>query len=460
MNVVEHWVYSVRDWVWGPWLLFFIVGSGCYLTIALRGVQFRYLFYGLKQLLPSSHASPESEKGEISQFEALSTSMAGAIGTGNITGIAVAVVIGGPGTLFWIWVTGIVGMATKFSEAALSVRYRDEDGEGGFTGGPMLYMRKGLNWNFISLLFACATLGGACTTGNMVQVNAISGALWALHGVPNMVSGVTVALLTSFILLGGVKSIGKVAGVLVPVMGFLYLLGGVTILCLRADQIPAAFSLIFREAFSPNAVVGGGVGSSMIAVMQVGVSRGVFSNEAGMGSTAIADASAQVESPAKQAVVGMLGPFLATLVVCSITGLVLTVTGFVGQVSVDGQLLNGAPLAMMAFGSVLSGGNYIVTVGLVLFAYTTILGWAFYAEKAFTFLFTCRYLKIFRLFFCALLILGANLRLNMVWALADIMNASMAFPNILALLALSGVVRKEMRNLQEQVKEEQKNSIH
>lgn len=433
-------------WVWGAPLLILITGIGIYLTVALKGLQFRYLGYALKLVFGSTKSHPEAEgKGDISHFQSLMTALAATIGIGNIAGVATAIAVGGLGALFWMWVTALLGMATKYAEAILAVKYRVTDEKGEMCGGPMYFIESGLGWKWLAIAFAffgaIAALGG----GNMLQANSVSDVMLTMFKVDPWITGIVVAGLTGITLLGGIKSIGKVAGWLVPFMAIFYILGAATILILSYDRIPGAIVAIFKHAFTGQAAFGGFVGSTMLLALRVGVSRGLMTSEAGLGTASIAAAAAKTDLPGRQALVSMTGSFLATIIMCSMTGLVLGVTGVFGTTGLDGKILNGASMTVAAFESVLTGGGYVVTIGLVLFAFTTLLGWAYYGEKCVEYLFGVKSVPFYRILFTLVIIPGAVLELDIVWKISDVFNGLMAFPNLIALCALSGVVIEETR---------------
>jgi alanine or glycine:cation symporter, AGCS family len=457
MNTFVHRVEILRDWVWGAPLLMLILGTGIYLTVLLRGIQFRYLWFGLKQLFSKRK---QGAVGDISHFESLMTTLAGAIGTGNIVGVSTALVIGGVGALFWMWVTAVFGMAIKYSESLLAVKYREVDKRGEMIGGPMEYMEKGLGLPSLAVLFAVLGMLAAIGTGNLVQVNSIADAMQSVWGINPWITGTALALLTGLVLVGGVKSIGHVAGILVPLMSVFYLAGGLLIIVLNYDQIPYAFMTIFESAFSGQAVAGGFAGSTVLAAIQMGVARGVFSSEAGLGISSIAAAAAKTDSPGRQAMITMTGTLLSTMIVCSITGLVIVVTGTFGALDDAGNLLNGASLAIYAFSSVINGGSYIVSVGLILFAFSTVIAWAYYGEKCSEYLFGEKAVIYYRVLFSLIIIPGAALELDLVWAFADIANGLMAIPNLIALICLSRVLSQETRSFIEQIGIEKRQGNH
>ncbi|MBN9376898.1 MAG: sodium:alanine symporter family protein [Chlamydiales bacterium] len=435
---------NVYTWVWGAPLLILLVGIGLYLTIALRGLQFRYLPYALK--IAFGKQQNKEGKGDISHFESLMTALAATIGIGNIAGVATAIAIGGLGALFWMWVTALIGMAIKYAEAILAVKYRTTDERGEMCGGPMYFIEYGLGWKWLSILFAIFGAIGTFGGGNMLQANSVADVMKGVFNVDPWWSGITVAALTGLTLLGGIKSIGKVAGLLVPFMAIFYIGGASIILFKHFDRIPTALAHIFQYAFSGQAAFGGFMGSTMLTAIQVGVSRGLMTSEAGLGTASIAAAAAKTDLPGRQALVSMTGCFLATIVMCSATALVLGVTDVFGTLGPDGKILNGASMTVEAFDRTFSGGAYVVTIGLVLFAFTTLLGWAYYGEKCVEYLLGSKSVAFYRALFTLVVIPGAVLELDVVWKISDICNGLMAFPNLIGLCALSGVVIAETRS--------------
>jgi alanine or glycine:cation symporter, AGCS family len=438
-----HALDVLYDWVWGAPLLILLTGIGVYLTVALKGLQFRYLIYALR-LVFGRKSHPEAEgKGDISHFESLMTALAATIGIGNIAGVATAITVGGLGALFWMWVTALLGMATKYAEAILAVKYRVVDERGEMCGGPMYFIERGLGWKWLAIAFAffgaVAALGG----GNMLQANSVADVMWTMFNIDPRWSGVIIAALTGMTLLGGIKSIGKVAGFLVPFMATFYIFGAMIILVINYHNIPSALYSIFKYAFTGQAAFGGFLGSTLLLALRVGVSRGLMTSEAGLGTASIAAAAAKTDLPGRQALVSMTGSFLATIIMCTVTGLVLGVTGVFGLSDEEGRLLNGASMTIAAFNSAFEGGGYIVTIGLILFAFTTLLGWAYYGEKCVEYLFGVKSVPIYRILFTLVIIPGAILELEIVWKISDVFNGLMAFPNLIALCALSGVVLRE-----------------
>ena len=429
---------TVRDFVWGLPLIILLVGTGIFLTIRLKGLQLRGLFYSLYLALIKRKEDDEHE-GDISHFQALMTALAATVGTGNIVGVAVAIAAGGPGALFWMWVTGIFGMATKYSEAVLAIKYRETDEFGTMSGGPMYYISNALGWKWLGTLFAVFAAIAAFGIGNMVQSNSVADGVKTSLGIPNWITGIILAFFTGLVVLGGIKSIAKVTQVLVPFMIIVYIIGAMTILLLNLSSIPQVFVLIFKHAFTPTAATGGFLGAVVMQTMRHGVSKGVFSNESGLGSAPIAAAAAKTPNPVKQALVSMTQTFIDTLVICTMTGVVLIFSGL----WTSG--VKGAELTANAFGQFFPFGigKYIITLTLIFFAYSTILGWCYYGEKSIEYLFTKKAVKVYRVVFVVFVAIGTFLKLETVWRLSDIMNGLMAFPNLVGLIGLSAVIVSE-----------------
>lgn len=437
MEAITNFVSMINGVVWGTPMLVMILGVGLFLTFGLRLMPILKLGTGFKLLW--SGRIPDKDKrmkGEISPFNALMTSLSATIGTGNIAGVATAIFIGGPGALFWMWCTALVGMATKFAEAVLAVKYREVDDNGNHVGGPMYYIKNGLGskWAWLGTAFALFGSLAGFGIGNTVQANSVADALSSNFGVPTWITGVVLMVLVGAVLMGGIKRIADVAGKLVPMMTVFYLAAGVAVLIVYASEIPAAIELILYSAFNPVAAQGGFAGAAVWAAIRFGVARGVFSNEAGLGSAPIAHAAAQTNNPVAQGLVAMLGTFIDTLVVCSITGLAIIVSG----AWTSGE--NGAALTSFAFSHAFPMGNYVVAIALSIFAFTTILGWSFYCEKCVQFLFGIKAIKPFRILWTIVVPLGAVSSLEFIWLLADTLNAMMAIPNLIALALLSPVV--------------------
>ena len=435
---IENLVGQVGAFAWGPPMLILLVGTGFYLTIVLKGLQFRKLWYSLWLALVK-RKEETAEPGDITHFQALMTALSATVGTGNIAGVATAIAAGGPGALFWMWVTGLVGMATKYGEAVLAVKYRIKDENGDMSGGPMYYISKGLGWKWLGFLFALFSAVAAFGIGNMVQSNSVADAVNATFNVPFWVTGIVLMVFTSLVILGGIKSIGKVTAVVVPIMIIFYMGGALIILVLNIAGIPAALAMVVKQAFTPTAASGGFLGAGVMMAIRMGVARGVFSNESGLGSAPIAAAAAQTKHPVTQALVSMTQTFIDTLIVCTLTGLVLILTGAWNS----GE--TGASLTAMAFETGVTGGHYIVTIGLILFAYSTILGWCYYGEKSIEYILGEKAIKPYRYLFILVVGVGAVSKLDFVWALSDTFNGLMAIPNLIGLLMLSPVILSETR---------------
>ncbi|BAU28584.1 AGCS family alanine or glycine:cation symporter [Aneurinibacillus soli] len=446
METVSKALEVINHYVWGLPTLVLLVGTGILLTVRLRGLQFVKLWAAHK--LAFGKSQDGSTAGDISHFQALMTAMAATIGTGNIAGVATAVSIGGPGAVFWMWMTALFGMATKYSEAILAVKYRIKGENGEYSGGPMYYLEYGLKKKWLAVLFAIFGATASFGIGNMVQSNSVAEAMRINFSIPPLASGILMSIFTALVILGGVKKIGRVTGYFVPVKALFYVIAGLIIIFYHIDQIPTAFGLIFSGAFNGTAAVGGFVGAGVAAAIQIGVARGVFANEAGLGSAPIAAAAARTDVPAKQALVSMTGTFLDTFVICTITSLVLITTGAwdSGKTGVEATTL--------AFQSVFgSTGGMILGIAIVLFAYSTMLGWSYYGEKCVQYLFGPKAVRYYRYIFVVMITVGANLKLGMVWTFADIANGLMAIPNLIGLIGLSGVIVMETRRFLQEEKE-------
>ncbi|QDF65940.1 sodium:alanine symporter family protein [Shewanella sp. SNU WT4] len=437
MESITQIISTINSWVWGPPMLVLILGVGFFLSLGLKLMPVLKIGYGFKLMWSGRTAeSDDAVKGEISPYNALMTSLSATIGTGNIAGVATAIFMGGPGALFWMWCTAMVGMATKYSEAVLAVKYREVDDQGNHVGGPMYYIKNGLGkkWAWLGTLFAIFGALAGFGIGNTVQANSVAEALATSFNVPAWASGTTMMVLVGLVLMGGVKRLADISGKLVPLMTVFYVGAGLGVLFIYADQIPAALVLVIESAFNPVAAQGGFAGAAVWAAIHFGVARGVFSNEAGLGSAAIAHAAAKTKDPVAQGLVAMLGTFIDTIIVCSITGLAIIVTG----AWTSGA--NGAALTSHAFSQALPMGNYIVAISLTVFAFTTILGWSLYSEKCAQYLFGTRVITPFRWLWTLAVPLGAISSLDFIWLLADTLNALMAIPNLIALILLSPVI--------------------
>ncbi|WP_420464261.1 alanine/glycine:cation symporter family protein [Candidatus Palauibacter sp.] len=435
---------TIQAWVWGVPLIILLLMTGLVYTLLLRGLQFRRLWHALWLALVKRR-EPDGE-GDISHFQALMTALAATVGTGNIVGVATAIGAGGPGALFWMWVTGLLGMATKYAEAVLGVRYRETDARGEKAGGPMYYLEHGLGrgglGRVLAIAFAAFATLAAFGIGNGVQSQAVADAMNESFGIPHWIVGLVTAAAVGFVIIGGIRSIGRVASVIVPTMIVLYIGVAGLVLISNAAEIPAAFGLVFEHAFGGRAVAGGALGYTVLQAMRFGVARGIFSNESGLGTGAIAAAAAQTREPVRQALVSMTQTFIDTIVVCTLTGLAILTTGAWSSGA------EGANMTQLAFDtSLLAGaGDIIVALGLATFAFSTMLGWSYYGERSLAYLFGARAIPPYRLAFVAVVGLAAVVELDVVWLVSDILNGLMAAPNLVGLLLLSGVVRRETRS--------------
>lgn len=423
----------LSSYVWGPPMLILLVGTGLYLSIRLKFIQFWALPHAFKLIF----SCEKDAQGDISHFAALMTALAATVGIGNIVGVATAITMGGPGAVFWMWITGLVGMATKYSEAVLAVKYRQE-GKKGFKGGPMYYLTLGAKLPWLGMLFAIFTVFAAFGIGNMTQANAVSHALFLQMNIPSWVSGLVLLTLTSLVILGGIKSIGKFTSFLVPIMILFYVGCGLVILILNLDKLPHAIYLIVYHAFNPIAAGGGFIGATIATAIRYGVARGVFSNESGLGSAPIAAAAAKTNDPVRQALVSMTQTFIDTIIVCTMTALIILISPFWKEGVSAGELTMQSFIFHLG-----SFGGVIVTIATVLFAYSTILGWSYYGEKAFEYIFGHKRIKIFKVIFVSAVVVGAMQKLDFVWNFSDLANGLMAIPNLIGLLILSNVIVKE-----------------
>ena len=428
-------IEAFAGFMWGPWLLLLLLGTGFWLTIRLRGIQFRYLYYALRLTF-----SKEKEgKGDISHFGSLMTALAATVGIGNIAGVSTAVALGGPGAIFWMWITGLVGMATKYSESFLAVKFRRINDQGKISGGPMYYLGEGLKIKWLGICFAMFGAFAAFGIGNMVQANTTAIALGNSTGLNSFTIGIFLATLTGLVIIGGIKRISEVSSILVPFMVAIYFLGALIVILNHIDQLGSGIKLIFEHAFTGTAATGGFAGATLANGIRYGVARGLFSNESGMGSAPIVAAAAKTNHPCKQALVSMTGTFLDTLIVCSITAMVISVTG----AWTSGE--TGVALTTQAFSAGLPGiwGKLLVTIGTITFAFSTILAWEYYGEKCFEYLFRGKYISLYQYSWVAFVFIGTQIKLEVVWNLSDVMNALMAIPNLIGLVFLSKVLVQE-----------------
>lgn len=437
MNVIE----TIDGFLWGYLLVFLLLGVGVFLTVVLRGLQFRQL--GPALYLALIQRKEATSEGDISHFQALMTALAATVGTGNIVGVATAIAAGGPGALFWMWVTALFGMATKYSEALLGVKYRQRDAKGEMSGGPAFYLTHGIGGGLgrtLGVLFALFAAVAAFGIGNMVQSNATASAIGNVTGIPSWILGLVLMILAGSVILGGIRSIGRVASVFVPVMALFYVLAATVVLIVNFEDVPAAVVTVVSDAFTGTAATGGFLGAGVAAAIRFGVARGLFSNESGLGTGGIAAAAAQTTVPARQAMVSMTQTFIDTIVVCSFTGLAIVSTG------VWTESDDPSELTQLAFAEALGVvGPVLVALGLALFAFSTLLGWAYYGERNLEYLFGRRAVVPYRLVFIAAIFVGAIRELEDLFLISDLMNGLMALPNLIGLLLLSGVVVRETR---------------
>ncbi|SEK95272.1 alanine or glycine:cation symporter, AGCS family [Alkalibacterium pelagium] len=427
----------VNDLVWGWPFLILIVGTGVLLTVRTRFISFTKFGYMLKQTFLKIFSKSQVGEGEVTAFQAVSTALAATVGTGNIAGVGTAIAIGGPGAVFWMWIAALFGMATKYGEVVLAIQYREKTEDGRFVGGPMYYLEKGANMRWLAVLFAIFGAAATFGIGNMVQSNSVADSLNATFGIQPWITGIVLAVLVALVIVGGIKKIGKVTEIVVPFMAAIYILGGLIIIIANIQLVPQAFGVIFRDAFTGSAAAGGFVGSTLTLSIRYGVARGVFTNEAGLGSAPIAHAAATTDHPVRQGLWGIFEVFADTIVLCTITALVIVMTG-----AVDTGL-DGAALTTSAFNEGIAFGGYIVTFGLIFFAFSTLLGWSYYGERCMEFLFGPKSIVFYRMLFIPLIVVGAIGGLRAVWALADTLNGLMALPNLIGLLILSPVIVRQ-----------------
>jgi AGCS family alanine or glycine:cation symporter len=438
---IASWNEWLNGYVWGLPMIALLIGTGLLLTVITGGAQFRYLPFALKEVLGKLFQKGNRAEGNVSPFQAVATALASTVGVGNIAGVATAISIGGPGALFWLWVSGVLGMCTKYGEIVVALHYREKDAKGIMRGGAMYVLKNGLGQPWLGALFAGLVSLAAFGIGNMVQSNSVAHSLQDSFGVDPSVTGIGLVMVTGIVIVGGIKRIGEVTEVLVPFMALLYLGGALTILISHAAEVPAAISAVFDGAFNGTAATGGFAGSTLMSAMRVGVARGLFSNEAGLGSAPIVHSAARTDHPVRQGLYGIFEVFVDTLLVCTSTGLIIIATG------VWNSGATGAALAGAAFSTGLPGtsGNILVTVCLVLFAYSTIVGWSYYGETGVVYLLGAKAVVPYRIAWLFFIYLGAVGSLSLVWSVADTLNGLMALPNLVALLASIPVLLKLQR---------------
>jgi len=429
----------VSGFVWGPVTIILLVGTGILITLLVRGIQIRKFIYAW-QLISGRFDNPEDE-GEITHFQALSAALSATIGTGNIAGVGTAVALGGPGAIFWMWVTALLGMGLKYGECLLSLRYRVIHENGTVGAGPMYYLERGLGQKWLGILFALFATIASFGIGNMVQANSVAEPVQTYFHVPKIVTGLVIGGLVFAVIVGGIKRIGQVASRLVPFMSVFYVVGALVVIFRHFGGIPAAMAQIVSDAFTGTAATGGFAGSAVAQAIRFGVARGVFSNEAGLGSAPIAHGAAQTKEPVREGLVAMLGPFIDTLVICTMTGLVIILT------DAYKEGLTGADLTAKAFNLGMPGpGGYIVAIGLIFFAFSTAISWSYYGDRCVDYLFGEKYVMPYRVLYCMLLPVGAYVQLELVWTISDIGNALMAWPNLVGLIFLSPVIVRSTRD--------------
>ena len=454
LNKIQSFLNAIDSIIWGPPLLILLVGTGIYLTWRLKLIQIFRLPLAIKYIFSNEEDSDENAKGDVSSYGALCTALSATIGTGNIVGVATAIKAGGPGALLWMWIAAFFGMATKYAEGVLAIKYREVDENGQMSGGPMYYIKNGLGLNWLAKLFAIFGVGVALLgIGTFGQVKSIADAAQIGFNIPIVVTAVIVTIIVALVTLGGIERISKVSEKVVPLMAILYIVGVILVLIFNYNKIPSAVLLIIESAFNPKAALGGAVGITISIAMQRGIGRGVFSNEAGLGSAPIAAAAAKTNSPVRQGLISMTGTFIDTIIICTMTGIVIVVTGSFNS-SLEGAALTtaafeaGLPIAVI--------GKYIVNIGLIFFAFTTILGWNYYGERCIEYLFGVKGIKSYKILFIALVGIGPFLPLEMIFIIADIVNGLMAFPNLVGLIGLRKVIIKETEEYFETLKESEK----
>lgn len=425
---------TINGIVWGPPMLFLIVGTGIYLTFRTNFFSILKLGYVLKNTFLKMFSKDTQGEGEITPFQAVATALAATVGTGNVAGVATAIALGGPGAVFWMWVSALFGMTTKFGEVVLAIKYREKTDDGRFVGGPMYYIQNGLKWKWLAVIFSIFGALAAFGIGNMVQSNSVAASLQESFSIPPLATGIVLAVLTALVILGGIKRIGAVTEKLVPFMAAIYILGAIFIIIMNGSHIPEAFGLIFKYAFTPAAASGGFVGATIATAMRRGISRGVFSNEAGLGSAPIAHAAATTDHPVRQGLWGVFEVFMDTIVICTLTALAIMVSGLWNSG------VTGAALTTQAFNEAIPGGGYIVSIGIMLFAFSTILGWSYYGERCAEYLLGKKAILPYRIIWIPMVVVGSIGGLEFLWDLSDTLNGLMAIPNLIGVLALSGTV--------------------
>ncbi|MFP4168773.1 MAG: alanine/glycine:cation symporter family protein [Desulfonatronovibrionaceae bacterium] len=430
---MQDFLGAISSFVWGPVTIVLLVGTGILLTLIVPFIQLRKFSYAWK-LISGKYDDPK-DKGEITHFQALSAALSATIGTGNIAGVGTAVALGGPGAVFWMWITAVFGMALKYGECLLSLNYRTIHPDGVVGAGPMYYLEKGLGQKWLGVLFAVFAAIASFGIGNMVQANSVAEPVQSYFGIPKLATGLFIGILVFLVIVGGIKRIGQVASRLVPLMALFYIIGSLWVIFTNISEVPAALGMIFTDAFTGTAATGGFAGAAIAQVIRYGVARGVFSNEAGLGSAPIAHGAARTKEPVREGLVAMLGPFIDTIVICTMTALVIVLTG----AFTSGE--TGSDLTAKAFNIGLPGpGGYIVAIGIIFFAFSTAISWSYYGDRCIDYLFGQKLVMPYRVLFCILLPVGAYVKLETVWTISDIFNALMAWPNLIGLIFLSPVI--------------------
>ncbi len=438
---MEQLLSTVSGFVWGPVTIMLLVGTGVLVALITKAVQLRKFSYAWK-LISGKFDNPDDD-GEITHFQALSAALSATIGTGNIAGVGTAIALGGPGAVFWMWVTAVFGMGLKYAECLLALKFRTIHKDGTVGAGPMYYLEKGLGWKWMGILFAIFATFASFGIGNMVQANSVAEPVLKTFGIPKLATGLIIGGLVFAVIVGGIKRIGQVASRLVPFMAVFYVGGALWVIILNVDMIPAAFAMIFSDAFTGSAATGGFAGAALAQAIRFGVARGVFSNEAGLGSAPIAHGAAQTKEPVREGLVAMLGPFIDTIIICTMTAMVILTTNAFTLTGADGDALTGAVLTAKAFNMGLPGpGDYIVSIGIIFFAFSTAISWSYYGDRCVNYLFGEKMVMPYRVIYCILLPVGAAVELTTVWTISDIFNALMAWPNLVGLIFLSPVVVK------------------
>jgi len=441
---MEQLLNTISGFVWGPVTIILLVGTGIMVALITRAVQLRKFSYAWK-LISGKFDNPDDD-GEITHFQALSAALSATIGTGNIAGVGVAIAVGGPGAVFWMWVTAVFGMGLKYAECLLALKFRTIHKDGTVGAGPMYYLENGLGQKWLGVLFAVFAVIASFGIGNMVQANSVAEPVLNSFGIPKIATGLVIGVLVFMVIVGGIKRIGQVASRLVPFMSIFYILGALWVIVANYSGIPDAFLMIFHDAFTGSAAAGGFTGAGLAHVIQSGVSRGLFSNEAGLGSAPIAHGAAQTKEPVREGLVAMLGPFIDTIVICTMTALVILTTDAFMLTDEAGKALTGAVLTAKAFNIGLPGpGDYIVSLGLIIFAFSTAISWSYYGDRCVDYLFGEKLVMPYRVLYCILLPVGASVKLSTIWTVSDIFNALMAWPNLVGLIFLSPVVIKTTR---------------